>query len=189
MVPTDQVFSIKGSELALRWEWQRGMSKIRIQNKYARKTVEEIKYLFLSDKPYYFHSSLFKLVYYYNFNRQFRIKAQFNNVLYSEQTGNFIGRGFELLLARDFKYIRARLDLVYVQNNHFKSRVYFWDLNLPGEMRSRMYTTSGFYPGIYLEYRREELYRIAFRLRLIYPDGRPILSAGNEGGLVIDVFL
>ena len=80
MVPTDQVFSIKGSELALRWEWQRGMSKIRIQNKYARKTVEEIKYLFLSDKPHYFHSSLFKLVYYYNFNRQFRIKTQFNNV-------------------------------------------------------------------------------------------------------------
>lgn len=189
MVPSDQASSINGSELALRWEWQRGTSKVRIQNKYSRKTVEEIKYLFLSNKPHYFRSNLFKLVYYYNFNRQFRIKTQFNNVIYSEQTGNFIGRGFELLLARDFKFIRARLDLVYVQNYHFQSRVYFWDLNLPGEMRSRMYTSSGFYPGIYIEYRRDELYRIAFRLRLIYPDGRQILSAGNEGGLVIDVFL
>jgi hypothetical protein len=51
------------------------------------------------------------------------------------------------------------------QIDDYNSRVYFWDINLPGEMRSLAVSHSGQLIGLRIQMKKTNNYQISFRTR------------------------
>ena len=71
----------------------------------------------------------------------------------------------------------------------YNSRVYFWDINLPGEMRSRIFSTNIYSPAIKILYITKNNFQIGYRIRAAYKtrDLRDVPKI--ESGLVFDIYL
>ena len=71
----------------------------------------------------------------------------------------------------------------------YNSRVYFWVINLPGEMQSRIFSTNIYSPAIKILYITKNNFQIGYRIRAAYKtrDLRDVPKI--ESGLVFDIYL
>jgi hypothetical protein len=84
-------------------------------------------------------------------------------------------------------FFQANWVMVSVQN--YGNRLYFWDVNLPGEMVSRMYATSGMGPAFLIMYQGMRGAQIGGRCRFWFSHYR--LSEGSllQAGLYVNIEL
>nr|MBC8400018.1 hypothetical protein [Candidatus Neomarinimicrobiota bacterium] len=99
------------------------------------------------------------------------------------------GLGLEGLLRWQWANYKFDIDWVQTRVENYDSRLYFWDLNLPNEMRSRVYTATGYYPGFKLAIGTKQNYYIAGRIRWLIPFSPNKVKLDYEGGLLIEVNL
>lgn len=89
------------------------------------------------------------------------IQAQFQKRTHTEN----LDVSYGLQLRNQYNYSNWKSNLFWmstiVENNQW---LYFWDVTLPGEMRSKVFTTSGHYAGISIRYRTSEFSELHFRV-------------------------
>ncbi|MFH1851112.1 MAG: hypothetical protein ABIA75_02080 [Candidatus Neomarinimicrobiota bacterium] len=180
---------VSGSETALRWEWQSRRQKLRFQWKREKRSLENTINYANSGLANEELRQTVKIALNRDFSRHWKIRLQANLVDF-QSGGNYShGWGVDSRISWQTAAWSAELDQVLVKTDDYDSRIYFWDLNLPGEMRSRVYAASGYYPGLRLGYQTKNNYRIFARLRCLSPENRALSRDGFEGGLLIEANL
>jgi hypothetical protein len=100
--------------------------------------------------------------------------------------------GQSLSLSGNWDRRKTRLSLHWITFNttDYASRIYVWNLNLPGEMRSRAYSGEGHSIGIRYSVRSNTGASVAFRLRgLWHKIGNAWSAPAWEGGFQMDIAL
>ncbi|NQV38221.1 MAG: hypothetical protein HQ509_09495 [Candidatus Marinimicrobia bacterium] len=136
-IPTDDYFIKSGVESGFRWEYRKNKLKLRVQLKTDLKSEDQNLYYFNQDILDNRRNTR-SFTSYYTLNRGIKIKFQLVRVTASVNNKTNLGNGGcfnwhikQKLHLWDISLIRANV-------KEFSSRLYFWDLNLPGEMRSVM---------------------------------------------------
>ncbi len=180
---------LQGSETAWRWEWKKKDRRYRLQGKRELKSIERGYRVWNQDLPSQEIRDLYKLVHYRNLSSRWNLKLQINYSCYSAAKQNSSGFGWESRLRWVGSVVGIETDWVNTRVDDFDSRLYFWDLNLPNEMRSRVYSRSGNYPGFKVVLDLKQDYRISGRIRWLIPAGRNSAVVDYEGGLKIEADL
>jgi len=182
-------FPRRGVDSAWRWEGKWSQTEWRIQWKEEIRTNEGKNTYFPRTIPAKEQRRTFKITVRYKRNRNTVWKCDWSKT--KVQTGRIsaAGQGINLLWFWRGEATTITLDWVTTVIDDYKARIYFWDVNLPGEMRSRMYVGSGHAPGAKILYRSREGFKIGARYRVTWPDlhfaGDPV----SEGALVAEFVL
>ena len=72
---------------------------------------------------------------------------------------------------------------------HFDSRVYFWDVNLPGEMLTRMIPHSSHSQGVKILFNISNASKLGLKIRVNYLDLSFNSNVNISGGLFIQAAL
>lgn len=187
--PESLIHPLAGSETAWRWEWQKKGKRIRVQGKREIKSNEQADLYSSTKYRGQEIRDLYKFVYYRNINKKFRIKIQVSHTSFITDDDHSTGLGLEGLLRWQWANYKFEIDWVQTRVENYDSRLYFWDLNLPNEMRSRVYTATGYYPGFKLAIGTKQNYYIAGRIRWLIPFSPNKVKLDYEGGLLIEVNL
>ena len=124
-----------------------------------------------------------------SFTKQFSWKIQMNYAKSISDTLTENGVGIESLWTWHTKNVKAVFHWVSTWIDSYDSRIYFWDINLPGEMRSRMFSTNAHSPAVKILYITENNFRIGCRIRSVYEtiDLRSVPKI--ESALIFDINL
>lgn len=98
------------------------------------------------------------------------------------------GRSLSLLGHWDYQQARLSLHWITFSTTDYASRVYVWDLNLPGEMRNRAYSGEGQSIGMRYRLRTATGASVALRLRGLWnKSGDSWTKPDWEGGFQVDI--
>lgn len=156
---------LRGSETGLRWEHSTRKHKIRFQARWNMRSEEEIVYFSDEISSVNTNGDSYKILYTRSVGNQLYYKLQFNCSVDPDNNLQSPGLGSVSMITWKLPHLQFSLDWVWVNIPTYDRRLYFWDHNLPGEMRSRVYTTTGNYPGIKILWTRDKTYRMGLRIR------------------------
>ncbi len=105
------------------------------------------------------------------------------------ETKVYQSHGLDLRFQMYRKHYRLELDWMGAVVDHFDSRVYFWDLNLPGEMLTRMIARSSHSQGIKVLFHISNESKLGLKIRLNYLDISLKSQADIVGGIFIQAAL
>lgn len=151
-ISKDSYFIKSGIEAGLRWQYHKRKLKLRVQLKSDEKSEDQTLY-FSHIRPSDHNRNTQSFTSYYTLNKGQRIKIQIIRVASSTNNNSAVGNGGYLNWHFQQKYHFWDLALIKATVGDFSSRIYFWDLNLPGEMRSIMFTESGISLAVRYRYR------------------------------------
>jgi hypothetical protein len=97
------------------------------------------------------------------------------------------GLDFRFQIYRE--YYRLEFDWMGAKVNHFDSRVYFWDVNLPGEMLTRMIARSKHSQGFKVLFNISNESKLGLKIRVNYIDLSFNSGVDISGGLFIQAAL
>jgi len=100
--------------------------------------------------------------------REWRWKIQFNRVIQIVNRSQGKGRGLSIAGTWSRTYFTLSLNWILIKMDTVPARLYFWDINLPGEMRNRSFARSGHSPALIFRTRRFWGSEIGFRIRAIW---------------------
>jgi hypothetical protein len=87
------------------------------------------------------------------------------------------------------QHYRLELDWMGAIIDHFDSRVYFWDVNLPGEMLTRMIPHSSHSQGVKILFNISNASKLGLKIRVNYLDLSFNSNVNISGGLFIQAAL
>ena len=87
------------------------------------------------------------------------------------------------------QHYRLELDWMGAMIDHFDSRVYFWDVNLPGEMLTRMISHSSHSQGVKILFNISNASKLGLKIRVNYLDLSFNSNVNISGGLFIQAAL
>lgn len=91
------------------------------------------------------------------------------------------GKGIDLRFTFYQPKYQLEMDWMMAQVDDYESRIYFWDVNLPGEMHSRLFTKPGHGPGIKLLFQPTPDVRMGIRIKTHFTglsfNASPIIGA------------
>lgn len=155
----------QGYENGFRVEYTRQNNRFFFQWKISEKTTDPgVAFI-----PEHFSStSIRKTVkcWYQGSNRDnLRWKVQWIQVIAGSTDRKTRGRGLDLRTYWQQSAYRIEFDWTFVWVESYDARLYFWDVNLPGEMRNRMFNQSGHSPAFILRYNSTPRSELGLRLR------------------------
>ena len=80
-------------------------------------------------------------------------------------------------------------DVVTTVTNDGSAWIYFWDVNLPGEMTTRVYTKDRISPAVKILYQTSSGFELGFRLRAQWEDFDFTGTPEIFGALVFEIML
>lgn len=174
-----------GFESGIRWIWNSKRIKTRLQWSRERKTIE--------DDPGYITPAVIsnsqrqtlKAVYDQKINSLVKFRIQVQETAAESEGKKIIGRGVSARLWCTVQYWYSELDAVYTDVDDFGSRIYFWDINLPGEMRSTMYSRNATSAGIKVAYNTKRGWYSGIRFRVIWGESNATGSPKKSVGVFI----
>lgn len=148
-------------ESGVKWQWRNKKHQIRAQMKKSNQLNNTQTYVPNTVDHDISHSSV-KGYYLYRLHKKIDIRWQINSTLYNE-----ISEGLGIETRIDWKppgfVITA--SLITAQVDDYNSRLYFWDLNLPGEMRSVAISETRQLLGLRIQLKNNNNYRLYARWR------------------------
>ncbi len=107
-------------------------------------------------------------------------KWQVNRVHFNSSNSSATSIGIEGRVGINRKTYRVEVDWVFVKVDNYDSRIYFWDVNLPGEMQNHVYSTPGHSPAVCVRYNPYDTGEFGMRLRGVWDHfsilGPPVLE-------------
>ena len=188
-VKGDDSFPKSGQETGLRWEKKRGRQYQRIQWKWEKKSLEnDGVYLFAQQLKYEIDNTL-KYSGVFNFNKSIWGKLQLTYSLDETSESKSQAYGLDTQIWWEMRDISVFFDVVTTIIDGGSAWIYFWDVNLPGEMTTKVYTKSNISPAIKILYQTNAGFELGFRLRAQWKDldfsGTPEIF----GALVLEILL
>jgi hypothetical protein len=187
------VFPRQGQETALRWEGSRKLSSAwlshwtwRVQWKREVRDVEDAGTFLPAAGPDTERRRTVKVAVRVYSRSGLSGKLQVNRTRYGTGTTTPEGTGMELLATYRSERVTITVDWVTTRVEAYPARVYFWDLNLPGEMRSRGYAADGQAPGLLVLYRTRDGFQIGGKVRLHWNDLHFADRPTAEGALLLE---
>lgn len=155
----------RGHENGFRVKLTRGTNKYFFQWKISEKTTDPN----LNFLPEYLSSGTTRKTtkYWYQGDDRavFRWKIQWIQVIAGSEIETTRGKGLDFRLYWKRAVYRMEFDWTIVWIDSYASRVYFWDVNLPGEMRNKVFSQSGQSPAFILRYNPTPRSELGLRLR------------------------
>jgi hypothetical protein len=94
-----------------------------------------------------------------------KIQSQFDWVNATDQNNFSIGKSLSLKAHLKKKNAKLSLHWIGYDTEDYTSRVYVWDMNLPGELRSRAFYLQGQSLAMFLRYSFQRNSHLSFRMR------------------------
>jgi len=188
-VEDNDVFPTIGQEAGIRWEWRAGRRYQRIQLSTERKSVEENGAYITEDqitdetKRTIKYSGVYKLA----SAMWGKFQFTYNTEMISENYSKALGVDVNFWLELD--QLSVYFDLVTVFTNNGSAWIYFWDVNLPGEMTTRVYTRDTFSPAMKILYNTHTGFEFGIRARAQWKNFDFKGTPDIYGALVLDILL
>ena len=179
--------SVHGSEIGLRWQWKVKQKIFRVQWRHERKSIEDNIGFSSTLIPAYVEKHVVKFAYLWNPFDYWLTKVQTYYTNYHEDPLTDQGFGVDLRLSYMPSRMRIDLDWVSAWVNDYNARLYFWDINLPGEMRSRLYSKDSHSIGVKTMLKADNRSTLAFRFRRVWVNLPFSGIFDNEGALILQV--
>ncbi len=180
-------FSTMGIESGLRWEIRYSSFRWRIQWKQSWKSNGENYYYLPSGGLSYKNSESVKGTFYYNSENGFLTnKFEISSTKFENDFEWFKSIGVQEKITASFETISLELQWIIIQSNDYASRLYFWDVNLPGEMRNRVFSYDSHSPAVKCMFYSSTSTRIGMRYRLIWDGFTFHPDPHQEGALMIE---
>ncbi len=186
LLRNDIKFPSRGRDSAWRWEGKWAHADWRLQWKEEIRTNENKTTYFPRMIPSKTFKRTLKIIVKYKRDKNTTWKLNWNKTDFRSGPISATGQGIDLLWIRSGEVTTVTLDWVTTVVEGYKAGIYFWDVNLPGEMRTRMYAVSGHAPGLKILYRSPEGFKIGARYRVTWPDLRFAGNPVTEGALVAE---
>ncbi len=166
-----------GNEFGLRWEWRKKDRYYKIEWKQGLSWLE-IDANYLGEYGIGLTQS-----------RQFRLIGKmpvFNGQsmkvqgIWQHRDNNEYGTGINLRYNWKKDFLTVALDWVTTKINSSNVRIYFWDVNLPGELITKLYAHSGHSIALKAIYSNRGQFSAGLRTRILWRDlefdGKPIIT-------------
>jgi len=148
-------------EYGIRWQWRSKRHGLQLQFRDHSQSNDDIAYISELSKNHEQKQTI-KGVYHYKPDNYYDLRWQFITTNYAEHS---IGYGLETKCNLRISPTTITLSWIMAQIDDYNSRVYFWDINLPGEMRSLAVSHSGQLIGLRIQMKKTNNYQISFRTR------------------------
>ncbi len=184
-----QPFPIIGQETGIRWEWRKGRSYQRLQWKQEKKTIEDGG-AYLADERFsdknintYKYNGVFQL----KNNLWSKLQLTYSNEISSNSKSEAFG--LDTNIWWELKNLSILFDILAVFSNDGAVWIYFWDVNLPGEMTTRVYTKDTLSSAIKIIYRTNKGFEIGARFRTQWPEFKFSGTPDLNGALIFELLL
>ena len=175
-------FPGSGQEAGLRWEKRKGKRYQKIQWKWEKKSLESDGVYLEDQQPKHKTDNTLKYAGVFNLNKLLWSKFQFTYSMNEIGGSKSQAYGLDAQIWLEKDNVSVFFDIVATATNGGTAWIYFWDVNLPGEMTTRVYTKDRISPAIKFLYKTDTGFELGFRIRAQWEDfifkGTPeILSA------------
>lgn len=188
-VKSNDSFPKSGQEAGLRWENRKGRRYQRIQWKWEKKSLENDGVYLLAQQPKYEIDNTLKYSGVFNFSKSFWGKLQLTYSLDETSESKSQAYGLDTQIWWEMRNVSVFFDVVTTFINGGSAWIYFWDVNLPGEMTTKVYTKDNISPAIKILYQTNSGFELGFRLRAQWKDldfsGTPEIF----GALALEILL
>jgi len=171
-----EAFPESGLESGIQYEWRASKTIVRVRFKTEKKTRSTPQFI----GEVYSNNNLtnrYQATTYHSYAKDLKSKLQINITESNED----IGYGINYRLDKNWHQWNFIFDGTSSSVESFDARIYFWDVNLPGEMRSRMVSFSGHNLGFRFSYSNNS-YRLSMRLSSTWKNLnfkiKPVVSSG-----------
>jgi len=182
-------FPQTGQEAGLRWEKRKGRNYHKLQWVWQKKSIENSGNYLLTSAPEYEINNTLKYSSAFQISETMRNKIQLAYSFDETTDLNSNAFGINYAISREGENLAIFLDLVTTFTSGGSAWIYFWDLNLQGEMTTRVYTKDSFSPAIKFMYQTASGFDFGFRTRALWKNfdfrGNPKIF----GALVIEAVL
>jgi hypothetical protein len=188
-IENDDLFPKSGQEAGLRWEKRKGRRYQRIQWKWEKKSLENDGVYLLAKQSKYKIDNTLKYSGVFNLTKSMWGKLQLTYSIdeTSESKSQSYGLDTQVWFEKD--NITVFFDVVTTVTNGGSAWIYFWDVNLPGEMTTRVYTKDRISPAIKILYQTSSGFELGFRLRAQWEDFDFAGTPEIFGALVFEIML
>lgn len=188
-VKSNDSFPKSGQEAGLRWERRRGRQYQRIQWKWEQKSLENDGVYLLAQHPIYEIDNTLKYSGVFNISKSAWGKLQLTYSIDETSESKSQAYGLDTQIWWEIENVSIFFDVVTTFTNGGSAWIYFWDVNLPGEMTTRVYTKDTISPAIKILYQTNAGFELGFRLRAQWKDfdfsGTPEIF----GALALEILL
>jgi hypothetical protein len=185
----DRLAAVRGQETGIRWQWYRRNLRLKLQWKQEEKTLEPLATFVEIQGTTYSKKDAWKGMIYQRFGDRYDWKGQINISRIGTADQVSTGYGVENLWSGKWPPWMMTVDWIVTRVDQYESRVYFWDINLPGEMRSVAYTATGQSWGLRVQYRQGPHLYWGLRLRSTWKDLLFKAPLTVTGSLVLETVL
>ncbi len=158
------VYNNLKSETGIRWRWQSKKHHFLVQYKKSNQS-EENQTFYPDITAYDSYKITTKGLYKYKPTRKLDLRWQINSTLYND---NQKGLGFETRMNWQTPSLIITGNWIAVKIDDFNSRVYFWELNLPGEMNSVAISEDKQLVGVKIQIKSKKNYQMYMRWRAVW---------------------
>ncbi|NHZ85429.1 MAG: hypothetical protein GWP19_06070 [Planctomycetia bacterium] len=188
-VEKEDSFPKSGQETGLRWERRKGRRYQRLQWKWEKKSLENNGIYLLAQEPVYESDNTLKYSGVFNLNKSWWGKLQLTYTLDETSDSKSHAYGLDTQIWWEVKNISIFFDIVTTKTYGGSAWIYFWDVNLPGEMTTRVYTKDVVSPAIKILYQTNSGFELGFRLRALWKDFDFTGTTEIVGALVLEIML
>jgi len=188
-VENNDSFPKSGQEAGIRWESRQGRRYQRIQWKWEQKSLENNGVYLLSQKPQYEIDNTLKYSGVFKMPRSVWAKVQMTYSI--DETGELKSQAFGLdtQIWAEVGNVSVFFDVVTTFINGGAAWIYFWDVNLPGEMTTRVYTKDSISPALKVLYQTGSGFELGFRLRAQWKEFDFTGTPEIFGALALEILL
>jgi hypothetical protein len=185
----EDFFPKSGEEAGIRWEKRKGRRYQRIQWKWEKKSLENDGVYLNSQQPRHEIDYTFKYSGVFNFTKSMWGKLQLTYSYDEMDESKSEAYGLDTQIWWEKENVSIFFDIVTTVTNDGSAWIYFWDVNLPGEMTTRVYTKNGISPAIKVLYRTKSGFELGFRLRTQWKEFDFTGTQEIFGALVFEIML
>lgn len=188
-VEGNDIFPIIGQEAGIRWEWREGRRYQRIQFSAENESMEEGGAYITEDQITDETNRTFKYSGVYQLTNALWGKLQFTYNTEKLYKNYSKALGIDANFWLELDQLSIYFDMVTVFTNDSSAWIYFWDVNLPGEMTTRVYTKDTFSPAFKILYDTNTGLEFGIRARAQWKNFDFTGTPNIYGALVLDIIL
>ena len=188
-VENDDLFPKSGQEAGLRWEKRAGRQYQRIQWKWEQKSIENDGVYLATQHPRYEIDNTLKVSSVFNISKLMWGKLQLTGSTDETSESKSQAYGLDMQIWWEMRNVSVFFDIVMTITNSGSAWIYFWDVNLPGEMTTRVYTKDSISPAIKVLYQTNSGFELGFRLRAQWKEFDFTGTPEIFGALALEIML
>ena len=114
-------------------------------------------------------------------------KLEIVSTTFENDLNYFQNIGVQEKITVSFKTVSVELQWIITQSDDHASRLYFWDVNFPGEMRNRVFSYDSHFPAVKCMFYSNSSTRIGMQYRFIWDGFTFHPDPHQEGAFMIEV--